>query len=184
MFVIWRIAILSGLVFLVAACDDDSDEAVTLLGGGPGSDFASSPAGVALQSDGTGTTTNTSLFGSVDNPATGGSGDPGTTGDWHTGAWGADIGDPNAQGVSLPPSVEAAAFGGNADNANGQMVQVTNLSTGQSAAFPIVDKGPGAKSVANGFGIDMLPASAAQIGATSGTSVQYKILPLSTNSFK
>ena len=117
-------------------------------------------------------------------PSTGGSGDPNTSGDWHTGAWGANIGDPNAQGVSLPPSVEAAAFGGNANNANGQMVQVTNLNTGQSAAFPIVDKGPGATSVANGYGIDMLPSSAAQIGVTSGTSVQYKILPLNSGSFK
>jgi hypothetical protein len=179
----WKILILSLAALAIAGCDDDDDSAV-MLGGGPGSDFATSPAGLALQSDGTGTTTNASLFGSVDNPATGGSGDPGTTGDWHTGAWGANIGDPSAQGVSLPPGAEAAAFGGNADNANGQMVQVTNLNTGQSASFPIVDKGPGATSVANGFGIDMLPASAAQIGVTSGTNVQYKILPLSNNSFK
>ena len=179
----WRIAILSGVVIALASCDDEeSPEA--MLGGGPGSDVATSPAAVAMQSDGTGTTTNASLFGSVDNPATGGNGDPGTTGNWYTGAWGANIGDPNAVGVSLPPNVEAAAFGGNADNANGQMVQVTNLATGQSAAFPIVDKGPGATSVANGYGIDLLPAAAAQIGATSGTSVQYKILPLNNISFK
>ena len=163
---------------LLVGCEDDQQEAAQLMGGGPGSDDNTQIVNAVTTTDGSVTTTNASIFGSVDNPATGGSGDPGTTGNWYTGAWGYNIGNPNAQGVSLPPDVEAANFNGNADNANGQMVQVTNVDTGQTGVFAIVDKGPGAKSVANGYGIDMLPASAASIGVKSGTRVQYTVLPV------
>jgi hypothetical protein len=122
-----------------------------------------------------GTNTNASIFGSVDNPATGGSGDPGTTGNWYTGAWGANIGNPSTVGVALPSSVLVNAFGSTAA-ANGAQVQVTNTATGQTAIEPLVDIGPGQNSQANGYGIDLTSAGAAQIGATSGSQVTYRIV--------
>jgi hypothetical protein len=121
------------------------------------------------------TTTNASEFGSVDNPATGGVGDPGTGGSWDVGAWGADIGNPNTQGVALPASVLISQFGSLAA-ANGQYVQLTNPVTGATSVQPIVDVGPGAQGIANGNGIDLLPATASQIGVNSGGQVSYKFV--------
>jgi hypothetical protein len=119
------------------------------------------------------TTTNASEFGSVDNPATGGNGDPGlTSGSWDVGAWGAAIGNPNTQGVALPSSVLISQFGSTAA-AQGQYVQITNPATGATSVQPIVDIGPGNGSQQAGYGIDLLPATAARIGVSSGGQVSY-----------
>lgn len=106
---------------------------------------------------------NATEFGAIDNPATGGSGDPGTTGNWYTGAGGADIGSKNAFGVSLPASTEIAQFG-STSAAMGQMVTVTDPSTGNTITAPILDVGPGAAAVAKGAVVDLTYAAARQIG--------------------
>src|SRR3981081_3522970 len=87
---------------LLAGCDEDNS--VALLGGGSGGgpstpDVANGqiPAGY-VGGQGQVLSTSSSEFGAVDDPsgrAAGviGNGDPGlTSGDWHTGAWGADVG--------------------------------------------------------------------------------------------
>jgi hypothetical protein len=130
---IWRIAILSGLV-LLAGCDDDDDISAVMLGGGPGSSDPSSQTANGGIPDGytPGQPINTmsSEFGYVDNPAIGGSGDPGTTGNWYTGAGGQYIGGQDSTGISLPAATEIAIYG-STQAAQNQEVQVIDLTTGQ-----------------------------------------------------
>ena len=115
---IWRIAILSGLVLALASCDDDADETAVMLGGGPGS---SDPSASQTVNDGIPSgytpgqpiTTMSSEFGYVDDPngAYHGNGDPGTTGNFYTGAGGQYIGGMNSTGISLPAATEIAIYG-------------------------------------------------------------------------
>jgi hypothetical protein len=122
----------------------------------------------------TGTQTLASEFGYVDNPARGGTGDPGTSGNWYTGAWGDDIANQRDLGVSLPRSVLRQHFG-DENLAHNAPVAVTNPATGKTAVGYIRDKGPGESQQA---GLDLMYAMAREIGAGNNalTPVSYRIL--------
>jgi hypothetical protein len=125
---------------------------------------------------------NATEFGAVDdpNPATNplginGGGDPGlTSGNWYTGASGANIGSTNSTGVSLPAATEIAQFGSTAA-AQGQMVTVTDPSTGTSVSAPIVDIGPGAAAVAKGAVVDLTYGTARQLGMAVNGSMPVQV---------
>lgn len=118
-------------------------------------------------------TGNSSEFGWVDNPANGGNGDPGTDGSWDVGAGGADIGNKNSTGISLPLATEVAMFGSE-QNALGRNVVVTNNANGMSTVTQIVDVGPGSKAVAAGNIVDLTYGSATALG-TEGHSTNVTV---------
>jgi hypothetical protein len=173
----------------LASCDDTESEAVALLGGGPGSsssnallispDSTATPAGYT---QGQSFTTMSSEFGYVDNPAIGGSGDPGTTGNWYTGAGGQSIGLQTSTGVSLPADTEIAIWGSTAAAQN-QPVTVTDLDTGQTVATTIVDVGPGQTREAQGYAVDITYGTARSLGIPVNGSNQVTVTPLSKSSF-
>jgi hypothetical protein len=188
MFVIWKIAILSGLVFL-SGCDDEDDAGIALLGGGPGSsDPASQTVNDGIPSGytpGQPITTMSSEFGYVDDPngAYHGNGDPGTTGNFYTGAGGQYIGGMNSTGISLPAATEIALYG-STQAAQNQPVQVTDLDTGQVVQTTIVDVGPGSAAVSRGVGVDLTFGTARALGAPVNGSNNVQVVPLTNSSFK
>jgi hypothetical protein len=156
---------MSGLQTL-AAFQQQEEYGITALGG--------TPTGTApgLQTNGT-VVGNSSEFGYIDNPAIGGTGDPGTSGSWDVGAGGANIGSQNSTGISLPLATEVAMFGSES-NALGQNVMVTNNATGASTVTQIVDVGPGQSSVAKGNIVDLTYGTAAALG-TEGKSTNVTV---------
>lgn len=169
----------------LSACDD-SDSAAVLLGGGSGGGPATQSAYAetlqTLIGGGPGLTTMSSEFGYVDNPAIGGSGDPGTSGNWYTGANGQYIGGQNSTGISLPLSTEVAMFGSEKD-ALGQTVQVQDLNTGQTVTTTIVDVGPGQTAQARGVGVDLTYGTARQLGVPVNGSDPMMIKPVTSKDF-
>lgn len=136
--------------------------------------LSGTPTGTApgFQTNGT-VVGNSSEFGYVDNPAIGGTGDPGTSGSWDVGAGGANIGSQNSTGISLPLATEVAMFGSES-NALGQNVMVTNNATGVSTVTQVVDVGPGASSVAKGNIVDLTYGTAVNLG-TEGKSTNVTV---------
>ena len=188
---IWRIAILSGLV-LLAGCDDSDDEAAVMLGGGPGSsDPSASPTQTVNGGIPDGYTpgqpiqTMSSEFGYVDDPngAYHGNGDPGTTGNFYTGAGGQYIGGMNSTGISLPAATEIAIYG-STQAAQNQPVQVTDLDTGKVVQTIVVDVGPGSAAVSRGVGVDLTFGTARALGAPVNGSNSVQVVPLTNSSFK
>jgi hypothetical protein len=175
------------LSVLLAGCDDDDAVSVQLLGGGPGGStrvdlVTSSGIWSGIQS-GAAITTMASEFGYVDNPAIAGSGDPGTTGNWYTGAGGAYIGGQDSTGVSLPASTEIALYGSTAA-AMGQPVEVIDTDTGQSVVTQLVDVGPGQSRQAAGYGADITYGSARQLGIPVNGSAHVQVIPLTAKDFQ
>lgn len=124
---------------------------------------------------------NATEFGAVDdpNPKTNplgidGGADPGNGGNWYTGSGGANIGSTSSVGVSLPSSTEIAQYG-STSAAMGQMVTVTDPSTGHSVTAPIVDVGPGAAAVAKGAVVDLTYGTARQLGMKTGGSMSVQV---------
>lgn len=188
---IWKIVILSLSFLAIAGCDDDESPEAMLGGGSGGSEPSTSSA--PSQVDGgipAGYTpgqplppTMASEFGYVDNPAIGGSGDPGTTGNWYTGSSGNYIGGMNSVGVSLPASTEIALYG-SISAAQGQSVQVIDNDTNRRITTIIADVGPGLKSQLAGYGLDVLYGSARQLGMPINGSAHVQVIPLTNSSFK
>lgn len=139
----------------------DAENGVASMTGAPG-----------IQGNGT-VVGNSSEFGYVDNPAIGGTGDPGTSGSWNVGAGGANIGDKTSTGISLPLATEVAMFGSE-QAALGQAVMVTNNNNGQSVATTIVDVGPGSQAVAAGNIVDLTYGTASALG-TEGRSTNVTV---------
>lgn len=138
-----------------ASFQQDAENGVASMTGAPG-----------IQGNGT-VVGNSSEFGYVDNPAIGGTGDPGTSGSWDVGAGGANIGNKTSTGISLPLATEVAMFGSE-QSALGQSVVVTNNSTGQSVSTTIVDVGPGSQAVAEGNIVDLTYGTARSLGIPVG----------------
>jgi hypothetical protein len=138
-----------------ALFQQDAENGVASLSGAPG-----------LQGNGT-VVGNSSEFGYVDNPAIGGTGDPGTSGSWDVGAGGAQIGEKTSTGISLPLATEVAMFGSE-QAALGQNVVVTNNATGVSTVTQVVDVGPGASAVAQGNIVDLTYGTARSLGIPVG----------------
>lgn len=138
-----------------ASFQQDAENGVASMSGAPG-----------VQGNGT-VVGNSSEFGYVDNPAIGGTGDPGTSGSWDVGAGGSQIGEKTSTGISLPLATEIAMFGSE-QSALGQSVMVTNNTTGQSVSTTIVDVGPGSKAVAAGNIVDLTYGTARSLGIPVG----------------
>ncbi len=191
---IWRIAILSGLVLVLASCDDEDESSALLGGGAGGSDLSASHAvngGIpAGYTPGQPITSMSSEFGAVDdpNPSTNprginGGGDPGTTGNWFTGAGGQSIGSVNSTGISLPAATEIAIYG-STSAAQNQPVQVIDLDTGNQVVTQIVDVGPGNAAVSRGVGVDLTFGTARALNIPVNGSNNVQVVPLTNNNFK
>jgi len=163
------------LLLALASCDDNEDSAPKVTGGGGGG--TPSQTAYTAAAEGSAFNTLSSEFGYVDDPAHGGSGDPGTTGNWYTGAGGAYIGGQDSQGVSLPLSTEIAIYGSE-QAALGQSVQVTDETTGRTVVATINDVGPGSSAVARGVGIDLEYQTARQLGVPVNGSDPMTVQPL------
>lgn len=179
------------LSLALTSCDDENIPQ-SLLGGGQGgsTDIVSSADGNAQVALGEGFQTMSSEFGAVDDPsgaatngAVIGNGDPGTSGDWHTGAGGQNIGSMDSTGVSLPASTEVALYG-STSNAMGQPVQVIDNQTGESVQTTIVDIGPGHAAVSRGIGIDITYRTARELNIPVNGSNSVEVIPLKSSNFK
>jgi hypothetical protein len=124
-----------------------------------------------------------SEFGYVDDPSRGGSGDPGTTGNWYTGAGGQYIGGMDSTGISLPEATEIAIYGSTAAAQN-QQVQVVDLTTGNQVVTTIVDVGPGQAAQSRGVGVDLTYSTARALGVSVNGSDKMQVIPLMKDSFK
>lgn len=193
---------LAGVCLAIAACDDDPAPAVMLGGGSGGTPLVDSNGNPIVPSNwnngggdvignqlpagdlytGQSFSTVSSEFGWVDGPQNGGNGDPGTSGNWYTGAGGQYIGGQDSTGASLPAATEIAIYG-STKAAQNQPIQIENLSTGQTVTTTIVDVGPGRAAVARGVGVDLTYGTARDLGFGVNQGGNVIVTPLKKSDF-